>query len=110
MATLAVAAAVPAGVAIATVTASGGGDVFPNDGKTVLFVNNGSGVSVTVTVTPQNTLSGLALAAVAVVVPAGAARYAGPFPPAYFNNGNGQAVVTYSAVTTVTVGALSVLA
>lgn len=109
MATLAVQAAAASGVALSTVAAAGGGDVFSNNGKTVLFVNNGGGGSITVTITPQNTLpGGYALANVAVTLTAGQAKYLGTYDPQYFNNSNGQVAVTYSGVTSVTVGALSV--
>lgn len=56
MATLALATASPAGTLLGAVAAAAGGDVFPNDGKTALYVKNASGASINVTIAPQNTV------------------------------------------------------
>lgn len=107
MATLTVATAAVTGTAYTAAAAAGGGDVFPNDGNTRIVVTNGGGSSINVTVTPQNTVNGLSLSAVVVAVAAGASKVIGPFPPQYFNNLSGQVVLTYSAVTSVTVGVIN---
>jgi len=107
MATLTVVSAAVTGAAYVPAAAAGGGDVFPNDGNTRLLVTNGGGGSINVTITPQNTVNGLTLAAVVVAVAAGASKVIGPFPPQYFNNSSGQVVLTYSAVTSVTVSVIN---
>jgi len=108
MATLAVVTPTIAGATFAGATAAAGGDVFPNNGKTFFYIKNGDASSHTVTITPQNTLgAGYTISPIAVVVTAGVEKIIGPFDPQYFNNGNGQAVVTYDAVTSVTVKPVS---
>src|SRR4051812_29207661 len=108
MATLAVATPTIAGATFTPASAAGGGDVFPNNGKTFLYVKNGDSGSHTVTITPQNTLgAGYTISPIAVAVGAGAEKLIGPFDPQYFNNSSGQAVVTYDGVTSVTVKPVS---
>ena len=107
MATLAVVTAAVTGAVYTPAAAAGGGDVFPNDGNTRLLVENGGGSSINVTVTPQNTVSGLSLSAVVVAVLASGKKVLGPFPPQYFNNASGQVVLTYSGVTSVTVSVIN---
>lgn len=112
MATLTVQNIVEAGLAAAYAAAAAGGDVVPNDGNTFLHVKNGSGGSITVTVTPavttvQSARHGtLTRANIAVAVPAGGERFIGPFAPEAFNNSSGQAAITYSGVTSVTLAAV----
>jgi hypothetical protein len=93
--------------------ASGGGDVMPNDGKTLLHVKNGGGGAITVTiaavVASKDVGVGYGLytrANVAVVVDAAEERFIGPLPDRAFNNASGQAAISYSGVTSVTVAAL----
>ena len=97
-----------AGLAPAYVAAAGGGDkIVSPDADTFLHVKNGGGSSITVTVvTPGTTIGGLALADVSVSVPNAGERMIGTFPAEYFGNpaDSGKAAVTYSGVTTVTVG------
>lgn len=90
---------------------AGTGDVFTNDGNTVLIVTNGSGGSINVTID-----SPLAVgpdqanaydADVVKPVAAGATRIFGPFVDKQrFNDANGQVKVTCSAVTSVTIEAV----
>jgi hypothetical protein len=110
MATLATQSIVRAGLNPALTAAAGGGDKFTPDSNTFLRVDNGSGGALTVTiVTPRNNAIGLAVDDVAVSVPAGGSRLIGPFPAEYFANpADGLASVTYSGVTSLTVGALKV--
>mgnify|MGYP001580340906 CR=1 FL=1 len=84
------------GVALATAVAgTGAAQALPaNDGNVLLEAVNGTSGSLTVTVTPQATVGGLALATVSVVVPANATRYLGPWPPAVFHAANGAAVIS----------------
>ncbi|MCZ7633434.1 MAG: hypothetical protein M5U20_08125 [Phycisphaerales bacterium] len=103
------------GVNPGAVAASSGGDAIVNPrGKAILRVNNGGGSSINVTLAAQitsrpgdGTFPPQTVANKVVAVPAGASRVIGPIPPA-FNDGNGKAQVTYSAVTSVTVEALEV--
>ena len=89
-------------------TAAGGGDVFPNDGKTVLVIENGSGGDITVTVGGgTNPANGKAYAAEDHIVVAGDSCIAGPFNPGDYNNSSGQVALTYSGVTSLTVGVVS---
>lgn len=98
----------------ATLVAADGGDgnVFDNASKRVfLWVNNGSGGDITVSIDTPNTVDDLAIPAKQVVVTAGEARLIGPFPAMYeqydADNSIEKAVlVTYSSVTSVTVGAI----
>ena len=98
------------------VAASASGDLFTldNRGRTFLHVKNGAGSgSVTVTVNPQRTTAGspsigsVTVPAIAVTVPFGEDALIGGFAPAYIN-ADGKISVTYSAVTSLTVAALTV--
>ncbi|MER7131256.1 hypothetical protein [Streptosporangium saharense] len=93
---------VPGGSASTLVAASGGGDTAtPGDGV-FLEVNNGAGSSVTVTLATPGTVDGLAIADRAISIPAGE-RWKVPISRLYAG-ADGQASITYSAVTDVTVG------
>lgn len=107
MATLTVLEATTAGVAFTTASAAGGGDAFPNTGSEVLYVNNGGGapINVTLDVTGVVGRSGEAGTDRVVAVANGAAKFIGPFDPAAFG---GTVTITYSGVTTVTVAVLRV--
>jgi hypothetical protein len=98
-----------AGLTLTTQAAAGGGDTLQNDGQTVLYVKNGGGASINVTITPAATPDGLAFAPRVVAVGAGAERLLGPYPPVFFNDVNGQVAVTYSAVTSVVVAGIGIL-
>lgn len=82
-------------------------------GNVALWVDNGSGGSINVTVQATATQDGLDLADLVVAVPAGAKRLIGPFPARTFAQasdaavGPGRALVDYSAVTTVTRAVIS---
>ena len=114
MATLTVQEPSEVGAALTYANAAGGGDVFPNDGKTVLHVKNGGGSSINVTITAQTTAAtvpGMGVVAKSnrvVAVPAGEDRMIGPLPTKAFNNSSNQAAVSYSAVTSVTVAPIRV--
>ncbi len=95
-------------------TAAGGGDVFPNDGKTILvFWNDDASLSV-VTVTAQDTTAtGVGFGAVTKAdavqsIEANTADVMGPFPTSAFNNSSAQVAVTYSSVTDLDVAAVRV--
>ena len=95
-----------AGVVVAPVAAAGGGDSFPNDGKTVLEVVNGGGSPITVTIAaPVNCNQGTNHPGGGSVTNGTTKRF-GPFDQARWNDASGNVVVTYSAVTSVTVAAV----
>lgn len=86
---------------------AGGGDTFVNDGRTFLRVKNGSGSPITVTVTPQQLVDGLAVTPRTVSIPATTGDVSfGPFGPEY-NDTNNIAYITYSGVTTLTIAVIS---
>lgn len=91
-------------------TAAANGDTFPAGPNTYLRVKNAAGSPITVTVTPQagggpagTTVAPLALAP-AVEATTGDRTY-GPFPLNPFADQSGNVNVSYSSVTSVTVGA-----
>lgn len=115
MADLAVTTVTEAGVLDSLSAAAGGGDAIPgNNGDIILAVNNGGGGSITVTITAQQTgaqapgMGQLTKANGGGSVTNGTRRLFGPFPPLAFNDTNGKVQITYSGVTSVTVGAYRV--
>lgn len=89
--------------------AAAGGDSFVPQNDMFLVVKNGSGASVTVTVVvPGNDDFGNARPDVAVVVAAATERYIPVSHGLYLDPATGLVNVTYSAVTTVTVGLITV--
>lgn len=107
MAALATQVIVPGGVTPSYAACAGGGDTFVPDKDTFLHVKNGSGGSLTVTVAvPGTERYGVATADVAVAVAAGTERMIGPFPAEIFADSSlsGSAAITYSGVTSLTIG------
>ena len=114
MATLTVQASPEAG-GMTMAAAAAGGDVFPNDGKTLLLVLNVHGsLARTVTVTAQDTTAtvpgfGACTKADAVqAVEINTMDAMGPFPTTAFNNSSGQVAITYSDEADLTVAAVRV--
>jgi len=105
MATLSVQQISKAGVTMTLSAAAGGGDAFANDGKTTLVANNGSGGDITITLVTQATTDGLAVADRTWVVQAGALEAIADLDPDIYNDTSGLVQVTYSGVTSLTVGA-----
>lgn len=97
--------------ALAAATVSG--DTFLNDGRTFLVVTNGGGSPITVTVAVQRTsirvpgAGTVTFAAIPVTIANGVTKWIS-VPQGPYNNTSGRVVVTYSAVTSVTVGAFRV--
>lgn len=89
------------------------GDAYINDGQTFFVVTNGGASPITVTVEVQRTsiavpgLGTVTFADIPVTVAAGATKWIA-VPKGPYNDSNGRAQVTYSAVTSVTVGAVRV--
>lgn len=108
MAALATQSITLAGTAPAYAAASGGGDTFTPGFRTFLHVKNASGGALTVTVvTPGNVRTGLTVGDVAISVPAAGERMIGPLQAEYFADSalSGSAQITYSGVTSLTIGA-----
>lgn len=108
MTTLTVTNVSRAGVAAAPVAASGGGDEFANDGRTIIEVVNGGVAPITVSLDIKPTVDGGTVADRTVTVANGARKRIGPFPTQIYNDPTtGLAKVTYSGVTSVTVEAFT---
>lgn len=97
------------GLVPAYANAAAGGDTFTPSNETILHVKNGSGSAMTVTVATPGTEIGLDIADVEVAVAAGAEAMIGPFPHEHFADpADGQAHVTYTDATSVTVAVLEI--
>jgi hypothetical protein len=112
MATLTREAVTEAGLTPTGAAAAGGGDQFENTGVEYLYVKNGGGGSINVTITAQDTsvtmanYGTLTKADSVVAVAAGATAIIGLFPKSAYNDANSYVQVTYSGVTSVTVAVL----
>lgn len=82
--------------------AAGGGDSMANDGRTSVEVLNGGGAPITMTAVATGPCSFGALHNQQFTIAAGERRLCGPFRQDRFG---GTLSLTYSAVTSVTVGA-----
>ncbi len=109
MATLATQPISRAGIVPAFAAAAAGGDKFAPTKDTYLQVKNASAGSITVTiVTPKTTSYGSEIADNVIAVAAGSERLIGPFPYEHYANVvGGLGDITYSAVTSLTVGAFA---
>ena len=88
--------------------ASSGGDTYQPSSSTFLQIKNGSGSQITVTVVTTATAYGQPISNIALAVPAGAEVFAGPFDPGEVQQpGSTLANLTYSAVTSLTIAAIS---
>lgn len=95
-----------AGALITPVTAAGGGDTMVGGQCVQLYVNNGGGSPITVTlVTPETVEGTLAVTDRAISVTNGTFKLI-PVPSRYNDPATGFASITYSAVTSVTVAAI----
>lgn len=110
MAALTVQQITVAGVQQSLAAAAGGGDTFVNDGNRTFFIaDNASGGAITLTfddtgsVAPQGATA--FNADVDVSVGAGTRYIIGPFPKSRFGD---TVAVTYSGVTSLTVGAMRI--
>ena len=107
MATLTVQEITRAGTTVTLAAAAGGGDKLPPGPTTCLKVTNGGGGAITVTIATPNTVAdSITQGDLSVSVGAGVTKDIGPLPEQWFANAaDGLADVTYSGVTSVTVGA-----
>lgn len=76
--------------------------------KLFLYVNNGSGGSINVTIQTPQTVRGLAVADQVVAVGAGVETIIGPFDASFYNQSDGTVYADFSAVTSVTVAAFRI--
>jgi|TARA_R100000935_G_scaffold11352_1_gene22851 hypothetical protein len=103
---------VQAGLKPAYAAATAAGDTLINTGIQFFHVKNGSGVSVTASVTPVVTtyldvdLGLLVKETAKLVLAAGTSGFLGPFEVDAFNSPTGTIELEYTAATTVTVAAL----
>lgn len=108
MAVLAPQKIVKTGIVPSLAAAAGGGDSWQNTGREFLEVANGGVGSINVTIAAQVPCGtfGVSNAAhdIVVAVANGATKRIGPVDPAAYNDANGRAQITYSGVTSVTVG------
>jgi hypothetical protein len=93
------------GVTPTYASAAAGGDQAPIGRNFLLEIRNGGASPITATLVTYATFKGIAVADTALVIPAGGIGLV-PMDTVYRNPANGQATVTYSAVTSVTVAVL----
>ena len=105
MATLTVITPTYAGATFSPAAAAGGGDKFVNTGNQLLYIKNGGGSTITLTLDAQ-TVNGLTITDPTITVTAGQEKFAGPFDPRYFTDNSGFLNLSYSAVTSVTVAVI----
>lgn len=75
------------GAAISTSNAdTSNGNSFKNTGREYLYLSNPGASEATVTIATAITVDGQAVGDRAVVLPAGAAKIVGPFPPEWYND------------------------
>jgi hypothetical protein len=88
----------------ATAAAAGGDEADNPAGDLAFSVKNASASAITVTLNIRAPgPDGAPVTNPTVSVPAGSTRMVGPFPTGVYNDANGRARITYSAVTSVTV-------
>ena len=98
---------VPGGSASDYDPASVGGDTFPTGPGVWLEVFNGGGSSINATLVTTGTVEGLTIQDRVVPIPAGE-RVKIPTPSRLYAGADGQGSVTWSSVTSVTVGSFKV--
>ena len=103
MATLTVQEISLTGLTISFAAAAGGGDQFANSGKEFLYVKNGGGGSINVTVDSQTLCDQGNDHDAVVAVGAGSEECIGPFNKGRFDDSSENVQITYSGVTSVTV-------
>jgi len=92
------------GVAYSLISANADGNYFDNNGYTFFVISNGGGSPITVTIDSKATCNFGVDHDIEVSVGAGATKIIGPFNVARFNDAEGEVNVTYSDVSSVTVG------
>lgn len=97
-----------AGLDLTLAAANVDGHAFNADPRVCLVVDNADAAPITVTVVTPGTVSGQAIADLAVTVPAGESRYIGPFTSTFTDPVDRKVDVDFSAVANVTVGLLRI--
>lgn len=87
--------------------AAAGGDEFPNNGRTIVYIENADTVAHTVTIDSQAACSQGFDHDAPVSVPAGGNARIGPFLKDRFDDPTRRVIVSYDAVTSVSVAAIS---
>jgi hypothetical protein len=87
-----------------------GGDEFVNTGNDFIHIKNGAGGAQTVTIATPVVTDGLAVAENAIAIPAGEERMIGILPKTTYNDGDAKVQLTYSAVTSLTIGIFKAVA
>ena len=93
-----------AGLTPALAAADVGGDDFVNTGKEFIYVANGSGAPIIVTLDIRPTVDGQAVTDRTISVPAGGDKFIGPIPTNVYNDAAEKVDITYSAVGSLTIG------
>jgi hypothetical protein len=110
VATLATVVINRAGVALTTAAATGGGDAMACGSGMFLYINNGGGGSITVTLAVPAAIvatPNLAITSPVITVANGTNKMIGPIVAQFFQDPTtGLCTITYSGVTTVTVAAV----
>ena len=99
-----------AGIVNTYAAADGAGDKILNNGRQFVHIKNGGVSPITVTLVSQvtNPSEGTAAANTAIVIADATEKMIGPFNPKAYNDAEGKVNLTYSAVTSVTIGAFSI--
>jgi hypothetical protein len=110
-------AATDAGLNYTSQAAAGGGDAFTNDGRTFLLFVNANASTRTLTITKQNKspssqgFNPITLTDTTVTIPGsgtnGGLCMVGPFAQLEYNDSTGLVQLSYTAVTSLTVSAVS---
>ncbi len=95
------------GVELVPVAAETDGNAWANNGNTWLYVLNGSGGNVVVTIKTPLTVEGIAVAEITKTLAAGEDWIFGTFSTRIFNQTNGEVHVDYDSITSVTVQAFT---
>ena len=83
-----------------TAAAASNNYLIKNDGRTILHAKNTGGSPVTLTVITPGQVDGNTVADLTATVPATTGdKLIGPFPPAIYNDANGEMTVTVSGAT-----------
>lgn len=98
------------GIVPSFTAAPAAGTELPGDGSTFLYVKNGGGAPINVTIVTGGTLDGEPVADKVVAVANAAEKMIGPFRPSAYNQPEGashagKVTIDYSAVTSVTIAA-----
>ena len=93
------------GITPTLVAAEAGGDEFVNSGRDFIHIKNGGGAAIDVTINSQVNCNQGVDHDVVVSVPATTGeKFIGPFPKDRFDDAANKVQITYSAVTSVTIG------